>query len=175
LKSSRTIKSSLAALLLMVACGGPRFKAVEQQSEPIPSAGQTAFPPTPSTTEPTLTPEVSWTVLRGLNYRTGMANKAVEALNGTTVRLVGYMVPFEDELDETRTFLLVPSSGLCVHLPPPPPNQMVLVEVTSGGAAAVQWSKPVEVTGSLHLDGQDSPLGKASFRMQATAVEPDGG
>jgi hypothetical protein len=47
----------------------------------------------------------------------------------------GYIVPLEDDREEVKEFLLVPSAGARIHVPPPPPNQIVHV-VMAGGKKA---------------------------------------
>jgi hypothetical protein len=50
-------------------------------------------------------------------------------LQGTKVRLPGYVVPLEYSQGAIREFLLVPYFGACIHSPPPPANQIVLVRL----------------------------------------------
>ena len=54
----------------------------------------------------------------------------VSELNGINIRLTGFMVPLDVDFGEAETvteFVLVPSAGMCMHVPPPPPNQMLMV------------------------------------------------
>jgi hypothetical protein len=116
---------------------------------------------------------IDWRVLRGLNTRTGEVSAALRKLEGGAVKISGYMVPFEDEYESAREFLLVPQAGMCVHLPPPPANQMLLVEMT-GEAARVVWRNPVAVSGILAIVASDSPYGKVSFKVEAAlAIEAE--
>ncbi|MEM9706489.1 MAG: DUF3299 domain-containing protein, partial [Pseudomonadota bacterium] len=56
----------------------------------------------------------------------------VDTLDGTIVRLPGFVLPFEYAASgELSEFLLVPYFGACVHVPPPPPNQMVYVNAAN--------------------------------------------
>ena len=43
------------------------------------------------------------------------------------VRIAAFIVPLEDNMQESDEFLLVPYFGACIHTPPPPANQIVLV------------------------------------------------
>ncbi|MEO1293109.1 MAG: DUF3299 domain-containing protein, partial [Pseudomonadota bacterium] len=52
----------------------------------------------------------------------------VDDYNKKTVQMPGYVVPLDYMEEGTKTFLLVPFIGACIHVPPPPPNQIVLVE-----------------------------------------------
>ena len=48
----------------------------------------------------------------------------VSELNGINIRLTGFMVPLDVDFGEAETvteFVLVPSAGMCMHVPPPPP------------------------------------------------------
>ena len=165
---------SVAALILFASCGGPQFKAVEQAPEvaPVTSAPAPDLNASPSgTNEEPSPPTVTWSVLRGLNLASGKGTPALERLDGSTVKIAGYMIPFSDDLESVTEFLLVPAAGLCVHKPAPPANQIVQVQMSSG-TAPVDWSTAVAVTGALHIDDSDSPFGKASFRLVATKLEP---
>ena len=56
----------------------------------------------------------------------------VPELNGVNISLTGFMVPLDVDFGEAETvseFVLVPSAGMCMHVPPPPPNQMLLVKL----------------------------------------------
>jgi uncharacterized protein len=67
-------------------------------------------------------------------------------------RVPGYMVPLKDDLEEVKEFLLVPSAGVCIHVPPPPPNQIVHVIMAGGKKAQVRlWIEPLWVEGTLKL------------------------
>jgi len=120
----------------------------------------------------TVPQRIDWIQLRGYNYRTGRINADAKSLDGATVRLVGYMVPFDDDQNRASEFLLVPQFGQCVHVPPPPPNQIVLVKMEGGKTANIVWDKPVGVTGRMQLGDGKSPYGKTLFRMSATLVDP---
>ncbi|MBN8731293.1 MAG: DUF3299 domain-containing protein [Acidobacteria bacterium] len=165
------VTSALAVCLS--GCGGPEFRAVEQQPEgeaarvaPAPSAAGVQG----DAVEQPASSMISWGVLRGLDARTGKATPQLERLGGTRVRLAGYMVPFSDDLESVTEFLLVPAAGLCVHKPAPPANQIVLVQMEAG-VAAVDWTTAVEVTGGFHIDEADSPFGKASYRIAASEIK----
>jgi uncharacterized protein len=114
---------------------------------------------------------VDWVQLRGYNYKTGRINADAKSLHNAKVRLIGYMVPFDDDQNQTTEFLLVPQFGQCVHVPPPPPNQIVLVQMEGGKKVGVSWDKPVTVTGKMLLEEGKSPYGKALYRLVATGVD----
>ena len=118
---------------------------------------------------------IDWMRLRGLNYKTGRMNADVKAIDGADVRIVGFMVPFDDEDKQTSEFLLVPGLGQCVHTPPPPPNQIVIVKMESGKKADIFWDKPIWVDGKLKVETAKSPYGNVLFSLVATRVEADKG
>lgn len=115
------------------------------------------------------------------DLRKKRATSVVEELDGTTIRMPGFVLPIEYDGTKVTEFLLVPWVGACIHTPPPPANQIVHVVVDEGSA---QESKgmfaPVWVTGdmftkatvrNLYLkDGSgDISIG---YTMTASVVEP---
>jgi hypothetical protein len=114
---------------------------------------------------------VQWMRLRGLNYKTGRVNDDVKALDGTLIRIEGYVVPLEDELREATEFLLVSSSGACIHTPPPPPNQIIHVKMAANKRAKVEIGKLFWVGGRMHIATAKSPYGDVSFQMEGLVVE----
>lgn len=104
-----------------------------------------------------------WPTLRGLDYKTGKKTSQVEALRDREVRIPGFMIPFEDNLELVSEFILVPDPLACIHVPPPPPNQMIYVRLKK---AAKVDRKPLWVHGVLHIQSNDSPYGKVSFYME---------
>jgi hypothetical protein len=114
---------------------------------------------------------VQWMRLRGLNYKTGRVNDDVKALDGALIRIEGYVVPLEDELREATEFLLVSSSGACIHTPPPPPNQIIHVKMAANKRAKVEIGKLFWVGGRMHIATAKSPYGDVSFQMEGLVVE----
>jgi uncharacterized protein len=115
---------------------------------------------------------VDWAQLRGLNYKTGRVRDDTKELDGTQVKMAGFMVPFDDDQrQEVSEFLLVNVAGACVHVPPPPPNQIVLVKMPPGKKAKVFWQEPVWVIGTLRIETATSPYGEVSFGMTGISVE----
>src|ERR1700732_1989647 len=118
---------------------------------------------------------VQWMRLRGLNYKTGRINDDVKALDGALIRIQGYVVPLEDELKESSDFLLVSSSGACIHTPPPPPNQIIHVMMAANKRAKVEIGKLFWVNGRMQIITVKSPYGDVSYQMQGLLVEPSKG
>jgi hypothetical protein len=115
---------------------------------------------------------VQWMRLRGLNYKTGRVNDDVKALDGALIRIEGYVVPLEDEMKESAEFLVVSSSGACIHTPPPPPNQIIYVKMAANKRAKVEIGKLFWVGGRMHITTAKSPYGEVSFQMEGLVVEP---
>ena len=100
-------------------------------------------------------------------------------LDGTRVRMPGYVVPLE--FDDTRVteFFLVPYVGACIHTPPPPPNQIVHVKLSEGLEAYGGLFTPVWVKGVMRTEQRKSELFlvdgssdvPSSYSISATLVE----
>ena len=113
---------------------------------------------------------INWKLLRQLDMKTGKRTPELEKANGAAVRILGFMVPFDDEEQKTTEFLLVPVMGQCVHLPPPPPNQIVLVRMANRQLTKVWYDDMVSVEGQLEIADGKSPYGDVSFQMTSTKV-----
>lgn len=96
----------------------------------------------------------------------------VEDLNGETVRIPGYVVPFNFSLtSEYDEFLLVPYFGACLHTPPPPPNQILYVKA-SPSAKVDSIYDPVWLEGTLKTGEFMSELGNSAYELQLSKIEP---
>lgn len=96
----------------------------------------------------------------------------VESLDGQRVRLPGFVVPVEWDLDDVREFLLVPYYGACIHVPPPPANQIVHVVLPEGKTYRGEVFDTVWVTGVLHIERFSSEMADAGYRLEALALAP---
>lgn len=114
--------------------------------------------------------EVAWSVLAGLNIRTGERTELLGRLDGEVVRVAGFVVPLDDLATGAAEFLLVPYYGACIHTPPPPPNQMVHVTMDGGQLTAASPWEPVWVEGMLEVIAADTPYGVVSHRMRGRAL-----
>jgi hypothetical protein len=92
-------------------------------------------------------------------------------LNGTEIRLPGFVVPLERDGKAIREFLLVPYFGACIHVPPPPANQIVHV-VTAKPVANAMTMDAVWVSGKLTLFQNQTHMGRSGYRLEAARVEP---
>lgn len=109
--------------------------------------------------------EIEWTVLRGLDTRTGQGSPLLEMIAGTNVRIAGYMVPLDDGFQEVNEFLLVPTAGACVHTPAPPGNQIIYATMSTGRPAKVELIYSVWAFGRLEIASTESPYGAAGYKL----------
>ena len=91
-------------------------------------------------------------------------------LNGSNLRLPGYVVPLEQSRGEIKEFLLVPYFGACIHSPPPPANQIVYVVLAA--PKSLHTMDVVWVSGTMKVKRQESLLGVSGYSMEGSAVEP---
>ena len=102
------------------------------------------------------------------------------ALDGTLIRLPGYLLPLEYTGKDVTEFLLVPWVGACIHTPPPPPNQIVHVKSDKPVSLGGGMFTPVWVTGQLSTSGVKKSLYlmdgasdvDAGYSLHASKVEP---
>ncbi len=94
----------------------------------------------------------------------------VKDLDGTQVRLPGFVVMLEGTPKGITEFLLVPYFGACIHVPPPPSNQLVHVfphqPVPESTAMQAVW-----VVGTLNAAAGRTKLGAAGYRITGARVD----
>lgn len=96
----------------------------------------------------------------------------VEELDGKTVRIPGFIVPFEFSPNDVYTeFLFVPYFGACVHTPPPPPNQILYVTLGEPGIIRDIY-RPLWIEGVLTTERNENELGDAAYTLRLRKVEP---
>ena len=91
-------------------------------------------------------------------------------LDGSRVKLPGYLVPLDESPAGLTEFLLVPYFGACIHTPPPPANQIVLV-VPAKPVAGLRSMDTVWVSGTIKTVRGNSAMGSTGYRIDATLVE----
>ncbi len=84
-----------------------------------------------------------------------LTNKKLE---GTRVRIPGYLLPLEFEGDQVTEFFLVPYVGACIHTPPPPPNQIVHVTTEEAFTTDGGLFTPVWVDGLIRSENKNANL-----------------
>lgn len=86
--------------------------------------------------------------IRELRKKRGTS--VVEELDGSSIKIAGYVLPLEYSDLNVIEFLLVPWVGACIHTPPPPPNQIVHVQLNEKDAfKSNSMYEPVWVTGEI--------------------------
>ena len=106
------------------------------------------------------------------------AGAVVNALDGASVKIPGYLLPLEFSGRKATEFLLVPWVGACIHTPPPPPNQIIHVVIDNAFESRSVY-EPVWVTGEMYTqastknlflkDGSDDI--NISYKLQANHIE----
>ena len=92
------------------------------------------------------------------------------SLNGSRIKLPGYLVPLEEGPAGLTEFLLVPYFGACIHTPPPPANQIVWV-LSAKPAPGLRSMDTVWVSGTLRTTRGSSAMGSTGYRLDASLVE----
>lgn len=98
------------------------------------------------------------------------ATKLNEDLDGTLIRMPGFIIPLELDAEGVTEFMLVPYVGACMHLPPPPPNQLVVVVAEKPWPSDALWD-PVWVTGTMRTELQSTELAQTGYALRATQME----
>ena len=79
----------------------------------------------------------------------------IKSLNGQTIRIAGYMVPF-NQLENLKEFMLMPSSNGCNFCEAPMKEEMVYVK-QPGKKKYPFITEPIVVTGKLWVKGAGTP------------------
>ena len=90
-------------------------------------------------------------------------------LNGTLVKIPGFVIPLEGDENKITEFLLVPYFGACIHVPPPPPNQIIYVRFPEGAPVQELWDV-VYITGKLKTETISLDLAETAYALEGTAI-----
>jgi hypothetical protein len=106
------------------------------------------------------------------NYqRALMSTSVVPELDGTSIRIPGFIVPIEFNDNQTITrFFLVPYFGACIHVPPPPPNQIIFVNYPKGLKLEALYD-PFWISGVLKTSLQANDLATSAYTMDMVKYE----
>lgn len=96
---------------------------------------------------------------------------ANDAIDGTKIRIPGFVVALEENNNALKEFLLVPYFGACIHTPPPPANQIIHAHSTKA-VAGVRTMDAVWIHGVVKIGGSDTSMGRSGYRMDVVKVEP---
>ncbi len=95
----------------------------------------------------------------------------VDDIDGTLIRIPGYVVPFNFETDDRYTeFLFVPSQGACIHTPPPPPNQVIYVRADEAARVEDIWA-PYYLEGVISIERNENDLGNAAYTVDLSSLD----
>jgi hypothetical protein len=95
----------------------------------------------------------------------------VESLDGTMIRIPGFVVPLSGEDQRIDRFFLVPYFGACIHTPPPPSNQIIDTHFEPGTRIDSLYDA-VWITGKLTVETYRHEMGTAGYRLEAYRIEP---
>ncbi len=96
----------------------------------------------------------------------------VEDLDGVSIRLPGYIAPFEFDTNHRHTqFLFVPYMGACIHTPPPPPNQIIFVRANPATRIKDIWA-PYWIEGTVSTETTENELGDTAYSLKMDSLEP---
>lgn len=92
-------------------------------------------------------------------------------LDGSLVKIPGFVIPLEGDENTVTEFFLVPYFGACIHVPPPPPNQIIYVKMPQGAPVQHLWDI-IYVVGKLEAKEMDNDIAQAGYTITADAIEP---
>jgi hypothetical protein len=93
-----------------------------------------------------------------------------QELNGSQVKLPGFVIPLEGDENNVTEFLLVPYFGACIHVPPPPPNQIVYVKFEEGAPVHRLWDV-IYVVGTLKTETINHELAETGYVIDGIRIE----
>ncbi len=99
-----------------------------------------------------------------------IVGKVRPELNGTRVKIPGFVIPLEGDENTVTEFLLVPYFGACIHVPPPPPNQIIYVKFPKGAPVQKLWDV-IYVIGKLKTETFESDIAEAGYVLEGTSIE----
>jgi hypothetical protein len=148
---------------------------------PAPGDPAQAGPPTADNRKPHAPPkagevrEMSIKELGNFEYdadKGGNVPDDVKALNGSSVRLSGFMIPM-DQADNITQFALVPSLFACCFGQPPQIQHTIVVHVPKGKAVSY-YPEEIVVEGKLTVDEKkEDGFIVSLFEMECSSVKPN--
>jgi hypothetical protein len=129
------------------------------------------FEKTPSEFNESAMVELTWMDLQKLDLKTNKLPDDIVTKISSPVKLPGYIVPLEANLEYSTHFLFVPNQAYCVHVPPPPANLMV--EVTSRNPVKNKEAQgPIWLEGNIALENSKNQFGTAAWQFKAVKHYP---
>jgi len=105
----------------------------------------------------------------GASMEQSMVGSVRQELNGSKVKIPGFVIPLEGDANMVTEFLLVPYFGACIHVPPPPPNQIIYVKFPKGAPVQELWDV-VYVIGTLKTETVSHELAQTGYVLQGTEI-----
>lgn len=99
-----------------------------------------------------------------------MIGKVRDELNGSKVKIPGFVIPLEGDDKVVTEFLLVPYFGACIHVPPPPPNQIIYVKFEKGAPIQQLWDV-IYVVGTLRTQYISHDMAEVGYLLEGIALE----
>lgn len=90
-------------------------------------------------------------------------------LNGSKVKIPGFVIPLEGDENTVTEFLLVPYFGACIHVPPPPPNQVIYVKFPQGAPIQQLWDV-IYVIGTLRTESVSLDLAETGYVIEGSEI-----
>nr|WP_100753399.1 DUF3299 domain-containing protein [Vibrio salilacus] len=90
-------------------------------------------------------------------------------LNGSKIKIPGFVIPLEGDENNVTEFLLVPYFGACIHVPPPPPNQIIYVRFPKGAPVQQLWDV-IYVIGTLKTETVSHELAETGYVIEGTEI-----
>jgi hypothetical protein len=127
---------------------------------------------TEAAADSTKVPTLMWEDLQQLDLRTGNMPPSLKKMDGTIVRVPGFVIPLEDNEQSVSEFLLVPYPLACIHVPAPPPNLIVHVKMDKGKKVAFDFYAPIWAQGRLKIQTTQNMYTESSYFMAGLLIEP---
>lgn len=105
----------------------------------------------------------------GANMQQSKVGSVRPELNGSIVKIPGFVIPLEGDDKTVTEFLLVPYFGACIHVPPPPANQIIYVKYPEGAPIQELWDV-IYVIGRLKTETINHELAEAGYVIEGTAI-----
>ena len=90
-------------------------------------------------------------------------------IEGSRIRIAGYVHPLEFGFSKVKSFLLAPPLGPCRHPSPPPANQLILVHYQDGHNVTAD---PIFVSGVIEVETVNNGIAVSRWRLTADQIEP---
>ncbi|MGF1685389.1 DUF3299 domain-containing protein [Photobacterium japonica] len=105
----------------------------------------------------------------GEQVQQSTVGKVRPELNGSTVKIPGFVIPLEGDDKVVTEFLLVPYFGACIHVPPPPANQIIYVKFPKGAPVQALWDV-IYVIGRLKTVHVSHELAEVGYVIEGTGI-----